>query len=141
MPFNCISQAINSCCWVVPSLRCGKVNFYFLNFSSVLFINHWRIHPSNTLHFRFFVVQHIITLYDRWQFSFLADWMHSTSRILLCKPRKLYQSVFAKSSATLVRKSIPNFSYILNQKFIYQALWKYAKFFENIPILKFSNLV
>jgi len=74
-------------------------------------------------------------------FLLLADWMHSTSRILLCKPRKLYQSVFAKSSATLVRKSIPNFSYILNQKFIYQALRKYAKFFENIPILKFSNLV
>jgi len=57
-------------------------------------INHWKIQPSDTCNCSFicFVVQRIIMLYNscfavcNFLFAQLAEGIHSTVRILLCKP-------------------------------------------------------
>jgi len=54
-------------------------------------------------------------LYNSWQLSFFTvsrrDTQHQQN-ILLCKQRKIHQSLFAKSSATFVR-SCPTFECIV----------------------------
>jgi len=83
---------------------------FFLCFSRNRFINNWKSQSFNSCNCIFisFVVHGIIMLYTscfglcNLLFALLAEGIHNTNRILICKPCKLYQSLFAWSSATFV---------------------------------------
>jgi len=110
-------------------------------FNSDRFINYWNIQLSYTCNSIFVtcVVHHIILLYNSWfavsnfLFAQLAEEVHSTSRILLYKPCKLYQSFSYKSSEVLIR-SFPNLGCIGSQKRIPEIRSAFSELSNWLPV-------
>jgi len=61
------------------------------------FISPWKVQPSNTCKCISFLL---------WSTAFLCYVIQTLSEILLCKPCKLYHSLFYKSYATFIRSTV-----------------------------------
>jgi len=72
------------------------------NFSCDIFIDYWKSQPYNTFSFRLWSTALLCCfVLSNFFFAQFAEGIYSTSRILICRPRKLYRSPFSRSSAIL----------------------------------------